>query len=135
MQDLAAGQIDILIASPLYLPLVRAGSIKAFAVTRDARLAEAPELPTFREIGLPALSYYHWTALFAPRGTPKDIISKLNRAAGEALANPAVRSWLAELGFEALSKEKQTPEVLAAMQKADAEKWLPLVKEFGIQAE
>jgi tripartite-type tricarboxylate transporter receptor subunit TctC len=135
VQDLAAGQIDILIATPLYLPLVRAGSIKAFAVTSEARFAEAPELSTFTEIGLPALSYYQWTALFAPRGTPEDIISKLNRAAIEALANPAVRSRLAELGFEALSKEKQTPQVLATMQKAVAEKWLPLVKEFGIQAE
>ena len=135
VQDLAAGQIDILIASPLYLPLVRAGSIKAFAVTSDARFAEAPELSTFTEIGLPTLSYYQWTALFAPRGTPEDIISKLNRVAIEALANPAVRSRLAELAFEALSKEKQTPQLLTTMQKAAAEKWLPLVKEFGIQAE
>jgi tripartite-type tricarboxylate transporter receptor subunit TctC len=135
VQDLAAGQIDILIATPLYLPLVRAGSIKAFAVTSDARFAEAPELSTFTEIGLPALSYNQWSGLFAPRGTPEDIISKLNSAAVEALANPAVRSRLAELGFEALSKEKQTPQVLANMQKAVAEKWLPLVKEFGIQAE
>jgi tripartite-type tricarboxylate transporter receptor subunit TctC len=135
VQDLAAGQIDILIATPLYLPLVRAGSMKAFAVTSDARFAAAPEVSTFTEIGLPALSYYQWTALFAPRGTPEDVIGKLNRAAIEALANPAVRSRLAELGFEALSKEKQTPQVLATMQKAVAEKWLPLVKELGIQAE
>jgi tripartite-type tricarboxylate transporter receptor subunit TctC len=104
-------------------------------VTSEARFAEAPELSTFTEIGQPALSYNQWTALFAPRGTPEDIISKLNRAAIEALANPAVRSRLAELGFEALSKEKQTPQALATMQKAVAEKWLPLVKEFGIQAE
>jgi Tripartite tricarboxylate transporter family receptor len=85
VQDLAAGQIDILIATPLYLPLVRAGR---------ATFAEAPA--TFTEIGLPALSYYQWTGLFAPRGTPEDIISKLNKAAIEALANPAVRSRLAE---------------------------------------
>jgi tripartite-type tricarboxylate transporter receptor subunit TctC len=135
IQDLTAGQIDILIATPLYLPLVRAGSIKAFAVTSDARFAGAPELATFTEIGLPALSYIQGSGLFAPKGTPEDIISKLNGAAIEALANPAVRSRLAELGFGALSKEKQTPQVLANMQKAVAEKWLPLVKEFGIQAQ
>jgi tripartite-type tricarboxylate transporter receptor subunit TctC len=74
---------------------------------RNARFAEAPELPTFTEIGLPALSYYQWSGLFAPRGTPEDIISKLNKAAIEALANPAVRSRLAELGFEALSKKSK----------------------------
>jgi tripartite-type tricarboxylate transporter receptor subunit TctC len=107
IQDLTAGQIDILIATPLYLPLVRAGSIKAFAVTSDARFAGAPELGTFTEIELPALSYVQGSGLFAPNGTPEDIISKINRAAIEALANPAVRSRLAELGFEALSKQKQ----------------------------
>jgi tripartite-type tricarboxylate transporter receptor subunit TctC len=81
VQDLAAGQIDVLIATSLYLPLVRSGSVRAYAVTSDTRLIGAPEIPTFEESGLPSLSYFEWSALFAPKGTPSDIIGKLNRAA------------------------------------------------------
>jgi len=135
VQDLAAGQIDVLIATSLYLALVRAGSIRAYAVTSDTRLLGAPEIPTFEESGLPSLSYFDWDALFAPKGTPGDIIGKLNRAAMEASADPAVRRRLADFEFEAPPREKQTPEALAAMQQADAKKWLPLLREFGIKAE
>jgi tripartite-type tricarboxylate transporter receptor subunit TctC len=135
VQDLEAGQIDVLIATSLYLPLVRAGSVRAYAVTSDTRLAGAPEIPTFEESGLPSLSYFEWNALFAPKGTPSDIIGKLNRAAMEALADPAVRRRLTDFEFEAPPPEKQTPEALAGMQKADAKKWLPLMREFGIKAE
>ena len=74
VQDLAAGQIDMLFVAPVMLPLVRAGSIKAYAVTSETRLALAPDIPTFAEMGLPALSYPAWYGFFAPRGTPKDII-------------------------------------------------------------
>jgi tripartite-type tricarboxylate transporter receptor subunit TctC len=91
VQDLAAGQIDVLIATSLYLPLVCAGSIRAYAVTSDTRLVGAPEIPTFEESGLPSLSYFEWDALFAPKGTPSDIIGKLNRAAMEALADDQIR--------------------------------------------
>jgi tripartite-type tricarboxylate transporter receptor subunit TctC len=97
MQDLVAGQID-LVFDATGLPFVRAGSIKAYAVTSDARLALAPDIPTFAEIGMPALSFSAWAGLFAPRGTPKDIIGKLNAAVVEALADPAVRSRIVELG-------------------------------------
>ena len=135
IQDLVAGQIDLLFSTPLDLPLARAGSIKAFAVTSDTRLALAPELPTFAEIGLPALSFSAWYGLFAPKGTPKDTIGKLNAAAVGALANPAVRSRLIELGLEIFPREQQIPEALAALVKADAEKWWPIIKEFGIKAE
>jgi tripartite-type tricarboxylate transporter receptor subunit TctC len=86
-------------------------------------------------MGLPALSYSGWYGLFAPRGTPRDTISKLNAATVEALADPAVRSRLAELGYEAFPRERQTPEMLAALQKSHAEKWWPIIKEFGIKAE
>jgi tripartite-type tricarboxylate transporter receptor subunit TctC len=86
-------------------------------------------------MGLPALSFSNWRALFAPKGTPNDIIAKLNTAAVEALADPAVRSRLAELSFEVFPRERQTPEALGALQKADAEKWWPIIKEFGIKGE
>jgi tripartite-type tricarboxylate transporter receptor subunit TctC len=90
-QDLVAGQIDLYMATLNLLPLVRAGSIKLLAVSTDTRVAVAPDVPTFAEMGLPALSYRGWNGLFAPKGTPKDIIAKLNAAAVESLADPAVR--------------------------------------------
>jgi tripartite-type tricarboxylate transporter receptor subunit TctC len=133
-QDLAAGQIDLTFASPVILPLVRAGNIKAYAVTSELRLAPAPDVPTFAEIALPGLSYSGWAGLFAPKGTPNEVIDKLNAAAGEALADPAVRSRIADLGFEIFPRERQTPGALGAIQKADAEKWWPIIKELGIKA-
>jgi tripartite-type tricarboxylate transporter receptor subunit TctC len=136
MQDLVAGQIDLLFSTPIDLPLAQAGSIKAYAVTSDARLAPAPQLPTFAEIGLPALSSSsYWYGLFAPKGTPKDVIGKLNAAAVGALANPAVRSRLTELGLEIFPRAQQTPDALGALVKADAKKWWPIIKESGIKPE
>jgi tripartite-type tricarboxylate transporter receptor subunit TctC len=135
LQDLLAGQIDLSFDGALQLSHVRAGNIKAYAITSDARSALAPDLPTFREMGLPSVSYVTWWGLFAPKGTPSGIIARLNRAAVEAMADTTVRSRLADLGFEAIPRESQTPEALAVLQKADAEKWLPLIKEFGIKAE
>src|SRR5216684_2578613 len=126
--------IDCHFDTPLQIPLVRAGSIKAFAVTSDTRLAVAPNIPTFAEMGLPGVSYTGWFALFAPRGTPKDIIAKLNAAAVGALADPAVRSRIADLGYDIFPHERQTPEALGALQKADAEKWWPIINELGIKA-
>jgi tripartite-type tricarboxylate transporter receptor subunit TctC len=135
MQDLVAGQIDLYFTTPVELPLVRAGSIKAYAVTSDARLAQAPDIPTFAEMGLPSLSFSNWYGLFAPKGTPMDIIGRLNAAAAEALGDKAVQLRLAELGFEIFPRERQTPEALAALMKADADKWSPIIKESGITAE
>jgi tripartite-type tricarboxylate transporter receptor subunit TctC len=136
MQDLVAGQIDLLFDSPrTSLPLVRAGSIRPYVVTGDTRLAVAPDIPTFAEMGFPALSYSEWLGLFAPRGTPSEIISKLNAAAVEALADPTVRARIGEFGAEIFPHDQQRPETLGALVKADAEKWWPLIKEFGIRAE
>jgi tripartite-type tricarboxylate transporter receptor subunit TctC len=135
MQDLIAGQIDLVFAQPLFLSLVRDGKIKAFAVTSATRLALAPNIPTLGEKGLPALSPSSWYGLFAPKGTSKDIIGKLNAAAVEALADPAVQSRLTELGLEIFPRERQTPEALGALVKADAEKWWPIVKELGVKPE
>jgi tripartite-type tricarboxylate transporter receptor subunit TctC len=86
-------------------------------------------------MGLPALSFSEWGGLFAPKGTPKDNISKLNAASAEALADPAVRSRVAALEMEIFPREKQTPEAVAALQKSDAERWWPIIKELGIGAE
>jgi tripartite-type tricarboxylate transporter receptor subunit TctC len=136
IQDLMAGQIDLVLDSPVQLPLVRAGSIKAYAVTSDTRLALAPDIPTVGEMGLAALSSFTtWLGLFAPRSTPKDIIGKLNGAAVETLSDPAVRSRLADFGMEIFPREKQTPEALGALVKADAEKWWPIIKELGIKGQ
>jgi tripartite-type tricarboxylate transporter receptor subunit TctC len=135
IQDLVASQIDLSFDTPVSLALVRAGSIKAYAVTSDARLVLAPGIPTFAEMGLPALSYSNWAGLFAPKGTPSDIIGKLNAAAVEALADPAARSRLSDIGFEIFPRGQQTPEALGALQRADAEKWWPIIKELGIKPE
>jgi tripartite-type tricarboxylate transporter receptor subunit TctC len=132
MQDLVAGQIDLSFSTPDQLALMRAGSIKAYAETSDTRLALAPDIPTVGEMGLPALSFSTWVGLSAPKGTPRDIIGKLNAAAVEAPADPAVRSRLVELGFEIFPREQQTPETLGALVKADAEKWWPIIKQLSI---
>jgi tripartite-type tricarboxylate transporter receptor subunit TctC len=135
MQDLLAGQIDLFLVTPDALPLVRGGTIKAYAVTSETRLVAAPELPTFAELGLPKISWSAWYGLFAPKGTPKEIVGKLNAAAVEALADPAVRSRLIGLGFETFPREQQTPDVLGAFVKADAGKWWPVIRELGIRGE
>jgi tripartite-type tricarboxylate transporter receptor subunit TctC len=109
-----------------YLPLVRAGSIKAYAVMSDRRLEIAPDIPTFAEMGLPTMARSVWFGLFAPKGTPNEIIGSLNAAVVEALADPAVRSRLVDLGFEILPPERRTPEALRALQNADAEIWWPI---------
>jgi tripartite-type tricarboxylate transporter receptor subunit TctC len=100
-------------------------------------LGDRPALGCFDEMGLPMVSSYQgWYGLFAPSGTPKQVLSKLNAAVVEALTDPAVQSRLADLpGTEIFPREQQTPEALGALQKADAEKWWPLIKEFGIRAE
>ena len=133
LQDLVAGRIDFGFDTPFQLPHVRAGDIKAYAVTSDARLAQAPDIPTFNEMGLPSVSYSTWVALFAPKNVPREMIGKLNAAAVEALADQGVRSRLADLGYEVYPRERQTPEALNALRKADAEKWWPIVKELGIK--
>jgi tripartite-type tricarboxylate transporter receptor subunit TctC len=135
MQDLVAGQIDFFFDTSVQLSLVRTGNLKAYAVTSDARLAQAPDIPTFGEMGLPSVSHSPWVALFAPKNVPKEIISKLNGAAVAALADPVVQSRLVDLGFGVFPRERQTPEALGAMQKGDAEKWWPIIKELGIKAE
>jgi tripartite-type tricarboxylate transporter receptor subunit TctC len=135
MQDLVAGQIDMSFDLPVQLPLMRAGSIKAYAVTSEMRLMTAPDIPTVGEMGLPALYSSTWFAFFAPKGTPMGIVGKLNAAAVDALADAAVRSRFNALGLEIFPRKQQTPEALGALVKADAEKWWPIIKESGIKLE
>jgi tripartite-type tricarboxylate transporter receptor subunit TctC len=135
LQDLAAGRIDFFFDTAVQLPFTRAGKIKAYAVTSDARFVQAPDTPTFSEMGLPSVSFSGWGAMFAPKNVPQEIIGKLNAAAVDALADQGVRSRLADLGFEIYPRERQTPEALNALRKAEAEKWWPVIKELGIKAQ
>jgi tripartite-type tricarboxylate transporter receptor subunit TctC len=136
MQDLLAGQIDLIIDDPTNaLPHVRAGKIKALAVTARSRLAAAPDIPTVDEAGLPGFYFSRWHALWAPKGTPRDVIAKLNAALVAALADPTVRARLTDLGQEIFPRELQTPDALAVHHRAEVEKWWPIIKAAGIKAE
>jgi tripartite-type tricarboxylate transporter receptor subunit TctC len=136
MQDLVAGQIDMMIIQgAVALPQVRGGAIKAYAVTANSRFAAAPAIPTVDEAGLPDLHISGWFALFAPKGTPKSIVARLNAAVVEALAEPTVRVRLADLGQEIPPPDRQTPEALAAFHKAEVEKWWPIIKAANIKGE
>jgi tripartite-type tricarboxylate transporter receptor subunit TctC len=136
VQDVVAGQIDMMIANPATsLPHVRADRIKAFAVTARNRLAVAPDIPSVDEAGLPGLYFSLWAGLFAPKGTPKDIIGKLNAAAVGTFGDPATRKKLADQGLEVPPRERMTPEALGGYQKAEIEKWWPIIKAAGIKAE
>jgi tripartite-type tricarboxylate transporter receptor subunit TctC len=136
MQDVIAGQIDAMFISiAAALPQVRSGNVKALGVTTHTRADIAPEIPTMDEAGLRGFYFALWAAIFAPRGTPKDIIDKLNAAAVKTLADPKVRQKLEAQGFEIPPPEQQTPAALAAYQKAEIEKWWPVVKAAGIKPE
>jgi len=136
MQDLVAGQIDVMLDTPaVSLSQVRSGNIKAYAVTAKNRLAAAPELPTTDEAGLPGFYFSFWHALWVPKGTPKEIIDKLNGAVVSSLADPGIRQKLVDLSQEIFPREQQTPEALAAFQKAEIEKWWPIIKAADIKAQ
>jgi len=136
MQDLVAGRIDMMIDNPVTsLPHVRSGSIKAFAVTAKTRLAQAPEILTVDEAGLPGFYLSNWGALWAPKGTPRNVIAKLNVAVVDALADPAVRRRIADQGMEIVPPEQQTPEGLRAIHRAEIEKWWPIIKAANIKGE
>ncbi len=135
MQGLLAESIDMALDTPaLSVPQVRAGNLKAYAVTAKSRLAVAPDIPTTDEAGLPGFYFSFWHALWAPKGTPKDAIAKLNDAVVKGLAAPAVRSRLIDLSQDIFPGEQLTPEALGAYQKAEIEKWWPIIKAAGITA-
>jgi tripartite-type tricarboxylate transporter receptor subunit TctC len=134
LQDILAGQLDLSVDFKITIEsLFRAGDIKAYAAIGDVRVM--PDVPTFTEVGLPLLSYAEWIGFFVPAGTPKAIIDKLNAAVIEASSDSMVRSKLEDFGVEILPRDQQTPEALAAMRKANAEKWWPIMKAAGIKAQ
>jgi len=134
IQDLLGGQFDIMCtASGSFLPLVRNGQIRAYAITTKARAASAPDIPTVDEAGLPGLYFSTWNAFWAPKGTPAAAIAKLNAAAKEAMADPTVRRRITDLALEMPASDQLAPEALAALQKADIEKWWPMMKEAGVK--
>jgi tripartite-type tricarboxylate transporter receptor subunit TctC len=136
MQDLIAGQIEMVTpTAAIGVPQARAGTIKVHVVTDKRRLAAAPDIPTADEAGLPGFHTTNWHGLWAPKGTAKDVIAALNAAVVAALADPTVRSRLGNLGLDITSRAEQTPEALGAHQKAEAEKWWPIIKAANIKAE
>jgi tripartite-type tricarboxylate transporter receptor subunit TctC len=136
MQDLLAGQIDMMIdLAASSTPHVRAGNVKAYAVTSKTRLAAAPDVPTVDEAGLPGYYVSSWHAIWVPKATPKPVIAKLNAAVVDALADPTVRKRLADVGQDIFPREQLTPEALSTFHKAEIEKWWPLVKAANIKVE
>lgn len=135
-QDLVAGITDIQLDTPaVSLPHVKAGALKAYAVTAKERIAVAPDIPTTDEAGLPGYYFSFWHAMWAPKGTPKDIIAKLNAATVAALADPDTRKRLLDLAQDIFPRDQQTPEALHTFQKAEVEKWWPIIKAAGIKAQ
>jgi tripartite-type tricarboxylate transporter receptor subunit TctC len=136
MNDLVAGQIDLMLDSiPNSLQHVRSGAIRAYAVTANARTALAPDIPTADEAGAPGLHVSIWNGFWAPRATPRSVVSTLNAAAVDAMADPRVLDRLGQLGYEFPRRSQQTPEALGAFQQSEIEKWWPIIKAAGIKAE
>jgi tripartite-type tricarboxylate transporter receptor subunit TctC len=136
MTDMIAGQIDLsMFPATVALQQLRAGNARAYAVTTGARIPAAPEIPTVDEAGLPGFYISLWWGLWAPKGTPNAIIARLNAAVKETLADPVVRARSAEQGLDIPPRDQQTPNALAAFQKAEIEKWWPIVKAAGIKGE
>ncbi len=136
LQDLVSGQIDLQIepASNFYAQ-VKAGAIKPYAITAKTRVVAAPDIPTTAEAGVPQFQASLWYGLWVPKGTSKDIVARLNAAMIEALAHPETQKRFADLGLQSLPREQQTPEALRAFQKAEADKWWPIIKAAGIKVQ
>jgi len=136
VQDMLAGHIDLgCMEGSNVISHLRGGKIRAHAVLTSTRWAAAPDVPTIEETGVPGLQMPFWHGIWAPRGTPADVVAKLNIAVERALGDPAVRARLAELGQEVVPQKLRTPAGLAAHHKADVEKWTPVIKAAGITAE
>jgi tripartite-type tricarboxylate transporter receptor subunit TctC len=136
VQDLVAGNIDFIMnAATDSMQQVRAGSVKAFAVTANRRLSGLPEIPTVDEAGLHGFYFSQWFGLWAPKQTPDNIIRRLNDAVVDALADPEIHSRVADVGQEIYLRERQTPETLAAFHRAEIDRWWPIIKEANIKGE
>jgi tripartite-type tricarboxylate transporter receptor subunit TctC len=136
MQALVAGQIDLMFDQlPNSLAQLQAGTIRSYALMAKTRAAASAEIPTVDEAGLPTFYLPVWHGMWVPKGTPKDIIDKLNKAVIEALADTTVHQRLADIGQEIYPREQQTPATLGAFQKAEIDKWWPIIKAAGIKVE
>ena len=136
MNDLVAGQIDMIVdQTSNSIGQVRAGNIRAYAITDSKRVESAADVPTVDEAGLPGFHMTLWSGLWVPKDTPKDVIAKLNAATVEALNDTAVRKQLENLGLQMPPKDKLTPEALGAWQKAEIEKWWPMIKAANVKVD
>jgi tripartite-type tricarboxylate transporter receptor subunit TctC len=136
LQALLGGEVDIYVTQVATITSqLQSGKIRAYAVTAKTRQAAAPEIPTVDEAGLPGFHTAVWHGIWLPKGTPREIVMKLNGAVVEALADPTVRTRFIDLGQEIPAREQQTPEALFAHHKAEVDKWWPLIKAAGIKAE
>jgi tripartite-type tricarboxylate transporter receptor subunit TctC len=136
MQDLVAGQIDVLLDTPaVSMSQVNAGTLKAFAVTAKSRLAVVPNIPTTDEAGLPGFYFSFWHAFWAPKNTRKNVIDKLNAAVVNALADPTLRKRLIDIAQDIFPREQLTPQALHAYQQAEIDKWWPIIKTANIKPE
>ena len=136
LNDLVGGQIDIIVdQASNSMQQIRSGRIRAYAISDKKRLAAAPDIPTADEAGLPGFHMTLWNGLWVPKGTPREAIARLNAAAVEAMADPAVQKRLADLGLELPARDQQTPEALAAWHKAEIDKWWPIIRAAGIKPE
>lgn len=136
LQQVVGGQLDIIIDQASgALSTAKGGQVRPYAVTAKQRLASAPDIPTTDEAGLPGFHVSIWQAVWAPKGTPKDVIAKLNAAIAGALADETVQKRLAEIGQELPTKEQMTPEGFGAFHKAEMEKWTPIIKAANIKPE
>src|SRR5690349_22459236 len=136
MTDLISGQVDLLVVQgAVALPQIRGGTIKALAELSPERSASMPDIPSARESGVPGLNIAGWFGFYAPKGTPADVVAKLNAAMVQALADPQVKARFAQLGLDVAAREQQTPEGLAAFQNAEMDKWWPIIKAAGIRGE
>jgi tripartite-type tricarboxylate transporter receptor subunit TctC len=136
MQDLVGNQVDLMIVQVAEaVAQAQAGRLKAFAVTSKTRLPDAPDIPTVDEAGMPGMYISFWHGLWMPRGVPKDVLAKVNAAVVETLADEAVKKRLAGIHQEIPPREQQTPDALAAYQKAEIDKWWPIIKAAGIKAQ
>lgn len=136
MQDLLSGQIDFMIEpSSNFRALLGAGSVKPFAITGKARLPSSPDIPTADEAGLPGFFASLWYGLWVPKDTPKDVVARLNATMVQVLADPLVQKRFAELGIGITASDQQSPEALRAFQKAEAERWWPIIKASNIKVD